>query len=55
VRGEGALGAEAGEDPEGVDALGDAAGEREVDLAELEHLRAVHDARFPAAHAAPMQ
>jgi hypothetical protein len=36
-----ALRGEAREDPEGVDALGDAAREREVDLPQLEHLHAV--------------
>jgi len=35
----GVLGLETGEDPEGPDRLGDAAGERHIHLSELNHLR----------------
>ena len=42
-----ALRFEAREDAEGVDRLGDAAAEREVDLPELQHLHAVDQPEVP--------
>ncbi len=53
VFGQRPLGGEAGEDSEGVDALGDAPGQGQVDLSQLQHLGAVHEPQVAGRAGAP--